>query len=842
MVGGGRRIPSQVRLYINDLEVAVDEGTTILEAARKLNIYIPSICYHPDLPPPNKAKPSPYIFRGKERIEGDGSREFEGCRLCLVEVEGFEDLLLACSTPVSEGMKVYTDTPRVVEARKLELMRILAKHPHACLICTQKEGCDRESCSTDVPVEERCCDKFGDCELERVSEYVGIREDTPRYIPRHLPRIEDEPLFIRDYNLCIGCTRCVRVCQELRGVGALGFVYKDGEVIVGTIAPTLKESDCRFCGACVEVCPTGALMDKKLKAKRERELVPCKYACPAGVDVPKYVYLIAKGRYAEAAASIRESLPLPNVLAHACSRPCESLCRRGEVNEALSICSLKRFAMERDAGLWREKLSILPPTGKKVAIIGSGPAGLTAAYYLARLGHSVTIFESMPEPGGMLRYGVQEYRLPKEVFEKDLQRILELGVKIRTGITLGRDVTLSSLRAEFDAVLLAVGLQVSRKLKVEGSELEGVVGGLDFLRDVRLGKIKAVKGRVLVIGGGNVAMDAALTALRLGAEKVQVACLEKPEEMPAFPWEVEQAVEEGVVIHHSWGVKRILGENGRVKAVELMRCTSVFDEEGRFNPAFDENATQTLKADMLIISIGQASDLSWLGGEQLKISSTGTIEVDEAMQTNIPGTFACGDIVSGPASIVEAVASGKTAAFSIDKYLGGQGKLEDRFVEVEVEHWLGKKEGFAYKPRVKMPKLPVEQRKGSFAEVELGYDEQMALEEAERCLRCDLRLLISTPPKPPEKWISFTRENVVKVPEVEGVIQLLDENKAVIYIKGTPNLRQELESHLSNPKVKYFIFEEAQMYTMRESELLQQYIKKHGKMPELNVGVEEDLY
>lgn len=743
-------------------------------------------------------------------------------------------------------MKVYTDTPQVVDARKRELMRILAKHPHACLICAQKEGCTREPCSTDVPVDERCCPKFGDCELERIAEYVGIREDTPRYVPQHLPVIEDEPLFLRDHNLCIGCTRCVRACQELRGVGALGFVFKNGEVIVGTIASTLKDSDCKFCGACVEVCPTGALMDKELKAaNREVDLVPCKYTCPAGVDVPKYVYLISKGMFAEAAATIRESLPLPNILARACSRPCENVCRRGKVNEPISICALKRFAMEKDSKVWREKLWTAKPTGKKVAIIGSGPAGLTAAYYLARLGHSVTIFEGMPEPGGMLRYGVQEYRLPKEVVEEDLMEILQLGVEVRTGMVLGRDLTLESLKGQgFEAILLAVGLQSSRKLKVEGSEFEGIVGGLDFLRNVRLGRIKNLEGEVLVIGGGNVAMDVALTALRLGAKRVQVACLEKPEEMPAFPWEVEQAVEEGIAIHHSYGVKRILGENGRVAAVELMRCLSVFDEEGRFNPTFDETVTKTIKADTLILAIGQAPDFSGLKTDQIKISKTGTVEVDpHTMQTSIPGVFACGDIVNGPASIVEAVASGRNAALAIDRYLGGAGTLEDSFVEVEeVSHWLGKEEGFAYKPRVEIPRLPLEKRKGNFAEVELGFDEKMALEEADRCLRCDLRLLISQPPQPPEKWLKLTEENVAQIPEVEGVFQLLDENKAVIYIKGTANLKKELEGQLSNPKAKYFMCEEAKMFTMRESELLQQYIKKHGKLPEQNVELEEDLY
>ena len=836
-----------VKLYINETEVEVAQGISILEAAGKNEIYIPSLCYHPDLPLSRKLKAVDLIYRGNEKIVGDEpQKEFEGCNLCLVEVEGQPDLVPACDTIVAEEMKVFTDTERIAEARREKLTLILAKHPHACLVCAQKEGCTREPCSTNVPVAERCCPKFGNCELQKVAEYIGIREDTPRYVPANLPVVEDEPLFLRDTNICISCTRCIRACQELRGVKALGFVYKNGEAFVGAIAPNLKDSACRFCGACVEVCPTGALMDKEpMAGEREATLVPCKYTCPVGIDVPRYIHLISEGRYAEANAVIREKTPLPSVLAHTCARPCENICRSNEVNEPIAICALKRFVTDQDTEDWRSRVKVAPSTGKQVAIIGSGAAGLTAAYYIASLGHSVTIFEAMPEPGGMMRYGIPEYRVPQEILEKDVRQIVELGVKIKTNASVGDSFSIRQLRESYDVVLVATGLPVSQKLKVEGVDLDGVLGGLDFLTEFRLGKDVKVRDIVLVLGGGSVAMDVALTALRLGAKEVQIACLEKWEEMPAFPWERQQVAEEDIVINNSWGLKRILGKDGKVAGAELVRCVSVFDQEGRFNPVLDKSETKVIDADIFIFAIGQASNRPWLAANSFPVSNLGTIKANSStMETDIPGVFACGDIVNGATSIVEAVASGRKAAVAIDKHLGGDGNITVELVPSRKPNpWLGREEGFAHKHRVVMPALQVEKRHMNFAEVELGLDDKKAVEEAKRCLRCDLRLQITPPILPPEKWLKFETATVATVPETEGVYQLLDENKAVIYIKGIMNMRKELEEQLAtNPKAKYFIFEEAKMFTMRESELLQQFLKKSGKLPEQNLGLEEDLY
>ncbi len=839
-----------VTFFVNNVEIKAPKGSSVLEAARNAEIYIPSLCYHPDLPPSRRTKAISMVYRGNEQVVGDAAeKEFEGCNLCLVEVEGQPDLVPACDTTIVDGMRVQTDNDRVREARQEKLMLILAKHPHACLTCAQKEGCTREPCSANVPVAERCCSKFGNCELEKVAEYIGIRPDTPRYVPASLPTVKDEPLFIRDYNLCINCTRCVRACQDLRGVKALGFVYKNDEAFVGPIAATLQDSSCKFCGACVEVCPTGALMDKELKAgERELSLVPCKFACPAGIDVPRYVSLIAQGKYAVAAAVVREKVPFASALAHACARPCEKVCRSLEVNEPIAICALKRFAVDNTSESVTHSVNAASSTGKRVAIIGAGPSGLTAAYYLAKLGHSVTVYEALPKLGGMMRYGVQEYRLPESILENDLRRITGLSIDLKTGVPFGENQSLKDLKAQGDdVVLVAVGLQKSRILNVEGSSSPDVLGGLDFLREVRLGRDVKVKDRVLVVGGGNVAMDVALTALRLGAKQVQIVCLEKPEEMPAFPWEIQQALEEDVQIHNSWGVKRVLvGDNREVRGIELKRCISVFDQDGRFNPAYDESTTETIDAGMIVFAIGQAPDLKGLeGADAPAVSRAGTMVVNDAtLETSVQGVFACGDIVKGPASIIDAVALGRKAATAIDRYLGGSGKIDTDLMPLEEPSpWLGREEDFAFRHRAEMPSLPVEQRKGNFDEVELGFNEKAALDEAKRCLRCDLRLQIKQPLFPPEKWIRFEPEAVAKVPESEGVFQLLDDNKAVIYIKGAMNLRSELMEQLAtNNEAKYMLCEEAKMFTMRESELLQQFMKKHGKLPKQNIGLEEDLY
>ncbi|KPK97590.1 MAG: hypothetical protein AMK75_07430, partial [Planctomycetes bacterium SM23_65] len=424
---------AQVKLTIDGNEITAEEGATILDAARGAGIYIPSICSHPELPPVDRINGAPFIFRGNERIESDDPEAtWDGCGLCVVESAG--ELVRSCVTEVADGMAVVTDSEGVLAERRAKLAEIIAAHPHACLTCAQAEGCSITQCSTNVPEEERCCELLGSCELQRVAQFVGVPQDLSKYRPRGLPALTDQPLFDHNTELCIGCLRCVRACRDLRDVGTLSFVMKDGKPVVGTTqGPSFAESHCHFCGACVEVCPTGALMDKERAVGEEREtkLVPCKSSCPAGVDIPRFVRHLAKGETGKAIAVIRERLPLAFAPSYVCFHPCEEVCRRGEVSSAISVCRLKRFAVDNDTGEWREKVNKESPTGKRVAVIGSGPCGLTAAYYLAKRGHTVTVLEALPEAGGMLRVGIPEYRFPRELLEKDLEEVRAVGVEIR---------------------------------------------------------------------------------------------------------------------------------------------------------------------------------------------------------------------------------------------------------------------------------------------------------------------------------------------------------------------------------------------------------------------------
>lgn len=834
-----------VTLAIDGTRVTTPKGTNVLRAALGAGIYIPALCAHPDLPPSTSKKPVDTVYRGEAPIRNEApEKSFEGCGLCVVEIQGTSELVQSCSTVAAEGMVVTTNSPRINERRRDKFAAMIATHPHFCVVCDQKEGCSpfENVCQNNVTVLERCCAKRGVCEIDKLAALIGIKPGTPRYSFRNLPILKDEPLIDRDYNLCINCTRCVRVCQDVRGIGVYGFVYRNGEALVGTVAPTLRESGCKFCGACVEVCPTGALMDRGVKkAEREAALIPCKNTCPAGIDVPRYVRLIGLGKEVEAVGVVREKVPFPNVLGNVCFHPCESKCRRGQLDAPIFICSLKRFAAENDKGLWRQNSSVAPSTGKKVAVVGAGPAGLTAAYYLAKKGHSVTVFEALAEPGGMMRVGIPEYRLPRAVLASEIDEIMKIGVEIKTNARVQSADDL--LNRGYQALILATGAHKGQKLGVPGDDSPKVMECVNLLREVSLGRKVKIGQKVAVVGGGNAAVDAARVALRLGAREVDMIYRRTRAEMPAAAEEIAGAMEEGIRITFLAAPSNITVTNGGVGLECLKMQLGEPDASGRRRPEPVPGSEYSSEYDTIIAAIGQTPEIPpGFGVETLRGN---TIKVNSDTFEAKPGVFAAGDAVSGPASVIEAIAAGRRTAASVDKFLGGAGDIGETLIAKEKPSpYLGKEDGFAVRQRVPMPHLPASERAHGFARVDLGFNRDLASKEALRCLQCDLRFQLSAVTMPPEQWLEFNSARVAAVPAANGVFKLLDADKKIIYINGVANLRERLEELLGlaadEPclaKARYFLFEESYMYTMRESEFMQAFLKEHGNMPECNMEV-----
>lgn len=476
-------------------------------------------------------------------------------------------------------------------------------------------------------------------------------------------------------------------------------------------------------------------------ARKTRNYPPCKLACPIQTEAREYIQLIAERRYDAALSAIKRQNPLPRICGRICTHPCETVCKRGQIDEPVAIAGLKRFAAD---GPWRQQASPLRSSKKKakVAIVGSGPAGLSAAHFLALLGHPVTVYEKLPVLGGMMAVGIPAYRLPRDVLADEVRAIGELGVEMRTGVCFGRDFTLQSLEDEgFKAVFLATGLHVSRKLHVAGEDLPGVLKGVDFLRDVALGNPPALGKRVIVVGGGNVAVDVARTALRTGAREVSMVCLEKEQEMPAWESEMKAAREEGIALLNCYGPSRFVENAGRVAGVEFKYCSCVFDERGAFCPSYDENNIKGMAGDTVIVAIGQAADLSFAKNNGLSVTNRGGLSIDSAtLQTSIAGVFAGGDVVSGPATVTEAIAAGKRAATSIhcnlmNEPVGSSLWRCDYEIPRLPESVLEKTRHFVRSSPVH---LPVEKRLQGFGEVEPVLSEEQAVNDALRCLHCYL--------------------------------------------------------------------------------------------------------
>ena len=687
-------------ITIDGIKLEVADNKNVMDCALEAGIYIPHLCHHKDLSP------------------------LGSCRMCVVEVEGQPGVSTSCTLEATDGMIIKTKTPEVERLRMLALELLLTGHP--------------EECTT--------CPKYGNCELQMLIQYIGPKTGRLKMRTKGFRPQEDNPLFLHDMNRCVLCGRCVRACNELRGVGVLQYQKKDMESYVGTLhQKLLMDADCRFCGACAEVCPTGTIRDKVMntETKREDALVPCRHACPAHTDVPRYIRHVKNGEYDEAASVIREKVPFPEVLGHICNHVCELECKRKELNEAMSIREIKRYAAEHDTGVcWKGKGKQLPETGKSICVVGGGPAGLTAAYYLRKQGHSVTVKEALPTVGGMMSYGIPSYRLPREVISGEVRVIKEQGVEIETNTKVEKP---ADLLPEYDAVLMAVGGHRGVRLPIDGNAINGVYVNTDFLRDVSMGLETGIGNKVVVLGGGNVAFDCARTAKRLGAEEVHLACLESEAAMTADDEEIKQAKEEGIFIHTSQTFERITGSE-RVTGVDFMNVKSFsFDENRRAVIHKEDGSEHHLDADTVIFAVGQQPDITSDSGLELGKGNCIVVEdITQDKSTSVPGIFAAGDAIYGTKSVITAIQSGREAAEQLDKYLGGDGDISETFTSIKKpESYIGSCPGFGYQERKRTQTDSAESRSDNFELFDHGLSEQDVCAEAERCLQCDLRLQIA---------------------------------------------------------------------------------------------------
>lgn len=690
-----------MKIIIDQKEVEAKEGMSVLDVALNAGIYIPHLCKHPQL-------------------EAVG-----GCRLCCVEIKGIDQAVPSCKTLAEEGMVVTINGNKAEQTRKTAMELILATHPADCTGCP----------------------KYGKCELQSLYQYMGVSPERWKKKTRTVATDESNPLIMHLFTRCIRCGRCVRACRELRGVKVLDFQKTKDGVRIGTDGNvSLKEAGCKFCGACIEVCPTGSIMDALGMMKEEvsyaENLVPCKTACPAHTDIPRYLRYIKEGNYEKATAVIREKLPFPETLGCICNHVCEDACKRNELGKPLSICKLKRAATTDRSQNWKSKRKIEASTGKKVAVVGAGPAGLTAAYYLAKKGHEVTVLEENEKAGGQCRYGIPAYRLPDEVLDREINDILEVGVKLllNTKAEIPKDL----LAHGYDSVLLSTGTHQGTILSLEGNDLEGVMVNAVFLKNARMNQEQKLGDKVMVLGGGNVAYDCARTALRLGAKEVHIACLENEQTMTATQDEIEEGKEEGVILHSAHSFLRITGEK-KVEGVELQKVDKFyFDEKRKAVIELVEGTKEVIPIDTVIFAVGQRPKGTQSFGVELTHGPY--VKVNQCLETSLSGVFAAGDVVTGTKSVVAAIAAGRQAAEEMDRYLGGNGDITEELLDKEAPNpFIGREEGFGDLKRLYPKLLDARERAKTFVTVEKTFTCQESACESSRCLQCDLRLNLTRP-------------------------------------------------------------------------------------------------
>ena len=649
-------------------------------------------------------------------------------------------------------------------------------------------SCSPCSCRTDREVMGEGCGHLKEdmcIQMGHAAEYY-IRTGRGRAITRDeafeiIERAEENGLMHQIPNIdgsgkthaicnCCGCS-----CLSLRS----GTMYKNVDMVRSNYVSNVDKEKCVACGQCVENCPMNAMKlgqklcstepitenitttytprnndlkegDWNIEYRTNRQEVvdtgtaPCKTNCPAHIAVQGYIKLAAQGKYREALELIKMENPFPAICGYVCNKRCEDACTRGDLDEPIAIDDIKRFIAEQDLN---KETRFIPKkrnnySDKKIAIIGSGPAGLSCAYYLVIDGYDVTVFEKEKVVGGMMTVGIPSFVLEKSIVEAEIDVLRELGVKFKTGVEVGKDISLDNLREEgYEAFYLAIGAQKGRMIGVEGEDYEGVVSGIEFLSRLNQDEKETISGNVAIVGGGNVAIDVARVAVRAGGKNVSMFCLENREQMPALDEEIHVAESEDITIHNSWGPKRIIGENGKVVGIEFKRCLSTFDENGRFNPKYDENDTVIVDTDNVLLSVGQAID--WcdiLEGSEAVLNPNNTIQVDEiTYQTNQEDVFAGGDAVTGPRFAIDAIAAGKQAAISIHRFVQtGQDLLIGRSRRDYIE--LDKKsaiiDSFDTNPRQRAAMVEGQEAKKTFRDIRSSLTEEQMLKETERCFSC----------------------------------------------------------------------------------------------------------